>query len=212
MLSAASFTALALLAVEIDTPRLVALDTSVYDWFYRHRFHQLRFDSSEVFGLIGQPIPFAAAGGISGSLLALWARSMRPAVVVTGGVAVGVAIEETLKAVVTRKVAAGPLVDYAHSFPSGHVTAVGTLLGMIAACLGIGRSRIAKATLAVLGGTGVGFVAFLAVHSGAHTFTDVIGGMVLSTALVAAGAATLRPRIPKRAKLIHRSELVHRAG
>jgi len=50
-------------------------------------------------------------------------------VVVVGGVAVGVAVEETLKAVITRTPSTlaelddGSLLEYAHFFPSGHVTA-----------------------------------------------------------------------------------------
>ncbi|MFN8033653.1 MAG: hypothetical protein U0Q47_10185 [Mycobacterium sp.] len=69
------------------------------------------------------------------------------AVVVLGGVGVGVAGEETLKAVITRAPANlaelhdRSLLDYAHSFPSGHVTAVSTLLGMIACVPGRDAAR-----------------------------------------------------------------------
>jgi undecaprenyl-diphosphatase len=35
------------------------------------------------------------------------------------------------------------------------------------------------------------FVAYLALYIGAHTFTDVIGGMLLGGAIVAAGSAVL---------------------
>ena len=123
-------------------------------------------------------------------------------VVVVGGVAVGVAVEETLKAVITRTPSTlaelddGSLLEYAHFFPPGHVTAAATLLGMIVMCLGIGRRRIVKATLAVPAAAGVLFVAFLALHTRAHIFTDVIGGMLLGAAIVAAGAAALGS--PKR--------------
>lgn len=202
VLSVASFTLLALLALEINAPRIVSLDASMFDWFYWHRFHRLRINSQDVFYYLGQPIPFAAAGVICGTLLALQARSALRAVVVIGGVAVGVAAEQTLKAVVVRTPATlaalhdGSLVEYAHSFPSGHVTTSATLLGMIAVCLGTGRSPLTKATLAVPAVTGAVFVAFLALHTGAHIFSDVVGGMVLSAAIVAAGTAALRP--PKR--------------
>lgn len=205
-LAAALFTVLAVLALEINTAWMASLDASVWNWFYRHRFHQLRIDAHGVFANIGQPVPFAVAGVVSGSLLALRARSARPALVVLGGVGVGVAVEETLKAVVTRtptsltKLQDGSLLTYAHSFPSGHVTAVATLLGMIAICLGIGHSPIAKAALAVPVAAGVLFVAFLALYTRAHIFTDVIGGMVLGGAIVAAGAAALGPPKPRRAQ------------
>ena len=199
VLSVALFTVLALLALEVNAPRIVSLDASMFEWFYWHRFHRLRINSQDVFYYLGQPVPFAAAGVISGTLLAMQGRSVRRAVVVIGGVAVGVAVEQTLKAVIVRTPATlaalhdGSLVEYAQSFPSGHVTTSATLLGMIAVCLGTGRSLVAKATLAVPAVTGVVFVAFLALHTGAHLFSDVIGGMALSGALVAAGAAALSP-------------------
>ena len=203
MLAAALFTVLAILAVEINAGWMTSLDDSVWNWFYRHRFHQLRVDSQGIFNYIGQPVPFAVAGVISGTLVALLSRSAMRAVVVIGGVGVGVAVEETLKAVVVRtpanlaKLHDGSLLEYTHSFPSGHVTASGTLLGMIAVCLGTGRSRVARAAIAVPAVAGVLFVAFLALHTRAHIFTDVIGGMVLAAAIVAAGAAALGPPKPK---------------
>ena len=48
---------------------------------------------------------------------------------------------------------------------------------MIAICLGVGRSRRVKLTVSALAVAGVVCVAFLALYTGAHTFTDVIGGM-----------------------------------
>lgn len=129
ILAAALFTVLAILAVEINAGWMTSLDDSVWNWFYRHRFHQLRVDSQGIFNYIGQPVPFAVAGVISGTLVALLSRSAMRAVVVIGGVGVGVAVEETLKAVVVRtpanlaKLHDGSLLEYTHSFPSGHVTA-----------------------------------------------------------------------------------------
>lgn len=118
-LSAALFTALALLAVEINAAWMASLDASVYNWFCRHRFHELRIDSQGLFALIGQPIPFAAAGVTSGTLLAVITRA--PANL--------------------AELHDGSLLDYAHSFPSGHVTAVSTLLGMIACVPGRDAAR-----------------------------------------------------------------------
>jgi len=43
------FTALAFLAFEINSARMSTLDASVFNWFYRHRFHELRIDSQGVF-------------------------------------------------------------------------------------------------------------------------------------------------------------------
>lgn len=66
---------------------------------------------------------------------------------------------------------------------------------MIAMCLGIGRRRIVKATLAVPAAAGVLFVAFLALHKRAHLHR-CDRGMLLGAAIVAAGAAALGS--PKR--------------
>jgi undecaprenyl-diphosphatase len=104
---------------------------------------------------------------------------------------VGAAVEATLKSVIGRTATSGPLLHYPHTFPSGHVTGTAALLGMIAVCLGTGRSRAVKTALAVLVTCAVLFVAYLALYIGAHTFTDVIGGMLLGGAIVAAGSAVL---------------------
>ena len=126
-----------------------------------------------------------------GALLSARARSVLPALLVTGGVGVGAAVEGTLKAIIGRTATAGPLLHYPHSFPSGHVTGTAALLGMVAVCLGSGRSRGLQAALGVLVVGAVLFVAYLALYTGAHTFTDVLGGMALGGAIVAAGSAIL---------------------
>jgi undecaprenyl-diphosphatase len=93
--------------------------------------------------------------------------------------------------VIGRTATTGPLVDYPHSFPSGRVTGTAALLGTIAVCLGVERGRAVKTTPAALVVATVVFVAVLALYTGAHTFTDVIGGMLLGGAIVALGAAVL---------------------
>jgi undecaprenyl-diphosphatase len=48
-----------------------------------------------------------------------------------------------------------------------------------------------QAALGVLVVGAVLFVAYLALYTGAHTFTDVLGGMALGGAIVAVGSAVL---------------------
>ncbi len=60
---------------------------------------------------------------------------------------------------------------------------------MTAVCFGARRSRRRRAILTALVLAGVVIVALLALYSYAHTFTDVLGGMALGGAIVAAGAA-----------------------
>jgi len=65
------------------------------------------------------------------------------------------------------------------------------LLGMIAVCLGVGRSRAVKLALAVPLVNCILFVAFVTVYSEAHVFSDVIGGLILGGAIVSLGAVVL---------------------
>lgn len=198
LLSAGLFSVLAILAIEINAQWMTALDTSAWNWFNTHRSPNWQVDADGIFSYIGRPFHVAAAGVVSGTLLALQGRSAMRAVLVIATVGAGAAAEQTLKAIVERTPANlaqlhdGSLLAYAHSFPSGHVTGSATLLGTIAVCLGTRRSRAVKATLAAVAAVGVVLVAFLAMYTRAHLFTDVIGGMVLGGALVALGTAALR--------------------
>ena len=129
---------------------------------------------------------------VCGTLLSFRARSAIPLIGVSGTVGLGVVVEQTLKAVIGRTASTGPLVDYPHSFPSGHVTGTAALLGTIAVFLGAGANRAVRTTLAGLVVTAV--VAVLALYTGAHTVSDVIGGMLLGGAIVALCAAGVRSR------------------
>ena len=177
---------LAGLAVKLNGGTLTRIDTYAETWFAGHRSPALKADAGVIYGYLGEPLHVAAVVVFCATLLALVARSAMRAVVVTGAVGVGVLIEETIKAVV-----------YPHGFPSGHVTGAVAFFGMSAVCLGIGRSHVTKSALSLLVAAGVLPIAFLALYSRAHTLTDVIGGMVLGTALVAAGAAILTKPAPR---------------
>ncbi|MCB0932163.1 MAG: phosphatase PAP2 family protein [Mycobacterium sp.] len=191
LLSAGLFTLLAALAVGINSASMSGLDTSVAIWFDDHRTRRRDLEAVGIFGYIGRPIHVLIPALVLGTLLSLRVRSVLPVACVTGGVGIGVVVEGTLKAVIGRTATTGPLVDYPHSYPSGHVTGTSALLGMIAICLGVGRSRRVKLTVSALAVAGVVCVAFLALYTGAHTFTDVIGGMFLGGAICALGAALL---------------------
>lgn len=191
LLSGGLFAALLVLAVAINTEWSTALDISVADWFDAHRGRRRDLEARGIFGYIGRPIHVLIPAVVCGALLSWRARSGIPALCVTGAVAVGVAVEGAFKSIVGRTATTAPLVDYAHSYPSGHVTGTAALLGTIAVCLGVGRGRAANAALAVVVTTGVWFVAVLALYTGAHTCTDVIGGALLGGAIVALAAAIL---------------------
>lgn len=179
------------LALSVNTELMAGLDTAVAEWFDRHRTRERRQEDGHIFGYIGKPIHVLVVAAVCGALLSLRARSAVPGLCVVGGVGVGAAVEGTLKAVIGRTATAQPLAHYPHSFPSGHVTGTAALLGMVAVFLGAGRSRAVQAGLALLVIGAVLFVAYLALYTGAHTFTDVLGGMALGGAIVAAGSAIL---------------------
>lgn len=182
------------LALGINSDSMQTLDTSVADWFDSRRTRRREQRADGIFGYLGRPVHVLIPAVVIGGLLSARRRSLMPVALVTGGVGVGVAIEGTLKAIIGRTATSPPLVDYPHSYPSGHVTGTSALVGMIALGLGAGSSRAVQRTLAALTLLVVVFVAYLALYTGAHTFTDVVGGMFLGGAIVALGAAAMRGR------------------
>jgi undecaprenyl-diphosphatase len=74
------------------------------------------------------------------------------------------------------------------------VAGTGALLGIIAVCIGVGRSRTLRALLAALVVTGVLIVAISRLYLGYHWLTDVVGGALLAALLVVLGDAALRMR------------------
>lgn len=196
-LAAGLFTALALCAFGLNAEWLASLDVSVETWFETRRSPRWQPDAAMIFRFVGQPAYVAFAAAVCGGLLSLQARSTVPAALVIGAVALGVLIEQALKAVVGRSSTAvaelqdKSLLAYQHTFPSGHVTGSVALLGTIAVCLGAGRSRAVRAALASLVIGGVLLVAYVTLYTKAHTFSDVIGGIILGGALVASSAALL---------------------
>jgi len=186
------------MAVGINAEWLAALDTSVETWLEAHRSRRGLIDAGGIFRFVGQPVHVVGAAVVCGTLLSLGKRSVIPGFLVVGGVGFGVVVEQALKAMVGRTSTAvaelqgrRDLLQFDHAFPSGHVTVTAALLGMIAVCLGVGRSRAVRVALAVPVVAGVLLVAFVAVYAKAHTFSDVIGGMILGGAIVSLGAGAL---------------------
>ena len=190
-LAAALFAGLLVLALAVSSGWSAGVDTAVAEWFGAHRTARRDHEAGRVFAYIGRPTHVLVAAVLIGGALSVRARSVLPLLCVTGGVGIGAAVEATLKAVVGRTATAGPLLHYQHSYPSGHVTGTTALLGLAAVCLAAGQGRAVRAALAVGVGAGVLTVAYLALYTGAHTLTDVIGGMLLGGAVVAAGAAVI---------------------
>ena len=185
LLAAAAFAGLVALAVGINSDWASGFDTSVADWFDARRTHRQDVEAMGVFKYLGRPFHVLAAALVCGLPLSLRRRSVLPVAVIVGAVAAGVLVEQTLKATIGRSATSGVPVFYAHSYPSGHVTGAAALLGSIAVCLIAGRSSAVRAAAAALVVSGVLAVTWLALYTGAHTFTDVIGGMCLGGGIVA---------------------------
>jgi undecaprenyl-diphosphatase len=188
---AALLTALTALVIAVNTDGwLTRLDTATTSWAVAHR--SVGFDvAASVITDLGSPVATAAAGAICAALLCWRARSTIPGIVVIGTVGAAALASTTLKAVVDRP--RPPLqwqivLETDPSFPSGHVTGTAALLGIVAVCLGTGRSRTVRAWLVSGVVTGVLVVATTRLYLGVHWLTDVAAGAILAAVFVTIGA------------------------
>lgn len=81
----------------------------------------------------------------------------------------------------------------AFSFPSGHATQSAVLYGIIAVLIAHDRSRWLKATIFSIAAALVIAIGFSRVYLGAHWTSDVLGGWLFGTAMVAAFAFVFGP-------------------
>ncbi len=180
---------------------VTAFDAPTASWIGNslHRSHGLD-EASLITARLGNPVTVAAAGLIGGALLVWRARSFRPGAVVIGTVGGAVLAETAIKAIVYRpsteaEIQVSPLLSTVHhSFPSGHVAGIGALLGIIAVCIAIGRSRIVQALATALVVAGVVIVAFSRLYLGLHWLSDVVGGALLAGVFVILGTVALTTR------------------
>jgi undecaprenyl-diphosphatase len=180
---------------------VTALDAPTASWIGNavHRSHRLD-EASLMTANVVNNATVAAAGLIGGALSAWRARSLRPAVVVIGVVGGAVLANNAIRAVVDRplteaEIQAAPLLNAEHHpFPSGHVAGIGALLGIIAVCIAVGRSRTVQALLMVLVVAGMVIVAFSRLYLGLHWLSDVIGGALLAGIAVIVGTVALTTR------------------
>src|SRR5271168_2159670 len=158
---------------------VTAFDAPTASWIRSvgHRSHGLD-EASLITAWLGTPVKVAAAGLIGGAVLAETAISV-----------------VVYRPVTEAEIQALPLLSTEHhSFPSGHVAGIGALLGIIAVCISVGRSRIVQALATVLVGAGVVIVAFSRLYLDAHWLSDVIGGALLAGVAVILGTVALTTR------------------
>ena len=180
---------------------VTAFDAPTASWIGNsvHRSQGL-YEASLITARLGNRLTVAAAALIGGALLAWRARSLRPGVVVIGTVAGAVLANTAIRAVIYRPVteaeiqALPRLSTEHHPFPSGHVAGIGALLGIIAACIVVGRSRIVQALATASVVAGVVVVAFSRLCLGVHWLSDVMGGALLAGVFVILGSVALATR------------------
>ena len=178
---------------------LTSLDAAAAKWLVMQRSPGLDV-ATRMIGEFGRPATAAAVALICAAWLSQRARSAVPGAVLIGTVVAATLTKAVLKAVVLRPRNSAELQLVAHHFapadphmfPSGHVTGAGALLGMIAVCLGVGRSRTTRTLLAGLVAVSVLIVAVTLVHVGVHWLTDVVGGALVAALFVTLGAEVIR--------------------
>lgn len=192
------FTALAGLTIGVQTHGWVTgLDATSTAWLGAHGSDE--FDTAAWFiTRLASPTATAATGLICAALLSWRARSVVPGGVVIGTVTGAMLVETILKALVARpptpeewRTLSGYLHPDGNSFPSGHVTGIAALLGIIAVCAAKGRSRTTRAFLTAMVFVAVLIVAVIRVYIGAHWLSDVIGGAILGALFVSLGATAI---------------------
>jgi membrane-associated phospholipid phosphatase len=194
-------TALTKLTIGVHShTRVTRFDDATMSWFAGHQSQKLDWVAKVITDL-GSPGATAAAGLLCGAVLAWEARSVIRGIVVVGTVGAATLAEMTLKAVIVRPLTPAELQwgIGSDTFPSGHVTGTGALLGIIAVCVGVGRSRADRAWLTGFVVAGVLAVAFARLYLGVHWLTDVIGGAILAGVFVSLGAAVM-PLAPDPAR------------
>ena len=174
-------TALTGLTIGVHTHGWVTgLDAATASWFVAHRTSYSLYAVSLAIADLGSPAGTAATGLIAGALLSWRARSVIPGVAVIGTVGAAALAQIALRAVIRRPSSPAelpfPLVQHGHPFPSGHVTGTAALLGIVAVCVGGGRSPTVRAWLAASAVVGVLVVAVSRLYLGAHWLTDAWGG------------------------------------
>jgi undecaprenyl-diphosphatase len=197
LLAAGLLTALSGLVIGVRTHGWVTgLDTPTMAWFLAHPSAEFTEYASAI-ARFWNPAVMAAAAVICGALLSSRAHSVIPGAVVVGTVtAVGLA-ETAIKHIVVRPRTPDELRSFPHhlidtnSFPSGHVAGTAALLGILAVCVGVGRSSNVRAWLAASVIAPVLVVAVTRVYLGAHWLIDDIGGAVLAGVFVTLGAAVI---------------------
>jgi undecaprenyl-diphosphatase len=143
---------------------------------------------------VGSPIFIIPATLAAAVISAIVRRSIWTGIVVTatvGFVGLGSTVGKLVFTAAHPQVASQLSTPLEHTFPSGHVAAALSLMGIVAIACG-GKPRHLLIWLGIAGVTAI--VAATRIYIGAHWFSDTLGGVFLGCSAVFAGAALLPDR------------------
>lgn len=170
------------------------LDGTVTDWFAAHRdpvLTGLVLVVTDLGGLLGSTVVALAA-----ALLIrrgdLHPRALAP---ITATIVLASTVSTLTKRILARERPPLPyrlVIQGDYAFPSGHVTTVTTLAGMALLLYTVRRPDAHRMTIAAtIAGAAVLLIAATRLYLGVHWLTDVIGGALLGSTVIAAAAAVI---------------------
>lgn len=170
----------------------VELDTFVLHGYVARR-HTALFNVASILTAFASPAAVAALGALVAGYLWRYRNDTARALVCLGAPATAGAIEAILKIVMERlRPATGALTgESGYGFPSGHTAGFAAFAFVLALTAPIARQKRRWATL-------VAFVLSVAIAAtrvivGAHYHTDVLGGLLLGSAVAVVASLLLAP-------------------
>jgi undecaprenyl-diphosphatase len=200
------------LAVLVATRTIDPFDDAVRDWFWPNAEWGEGQQLADRVATVLDPKLLAVIAIAIAAVLSLRSRSVTPLLVVVAVVCLAGGAEIAVKWLMPRIALDDSHARFAGSFPSGHMTAAVGFMGAVV-CYIPRRWRwtgwLALLALSLLVG-----VALL--RAGIHYFSDVVGGVLLSTCVLAAVVTLVRSfdrtRSQREPKDADRRRVTHRAS
>ncbi|KMO76185.1 phosphatase PAP2 family protein [Mycolicibacterium obuense] len=193
MLALASLAYILLAVMAHNAVHGTVVDHAVLAWMVDHRHSWLTTVAVAITN-VGSPVVMGTLAVLCSTLLWWRLHSPVPGLVVVATLAGAAGISTLTKTVVGARRPAHAvqlILEVDPAFPSGHVTGTLTLLGMIAVIVGRHRRPAVRSVLAWAVVTVTAAVALTRLYLGVHWLTDISGGLVLGSAAVTLGSATL---------------------